>query len=289
MNPRARQLIVLIGLCTGAGLAGAEDVVKPPPDKSGYNLFNPTPDTLMRELTPDRPDKTESPYTVDAGHFQIEMDLARFTQDESAGVRVKTWNVAPLNFKVGLFNQADFQLIYDNYVNVRTEDGPAQTTGTQSGFGDLTARLKINLWGDDGGTTAFGLLPFVKFPVNTGHMGNSLVEGGLILPLAVKLPAGWDMGLETGVSALRNGNDNGRHAEFLNSATFDHDIIGKLGGYVEFFSDVSTERGAGWVGTVDIGLTYNVTDNVQVDTGVNFGVTRAADDEEFFAGLTVRF
>jgi len=95
-----------------------------------------------------------------------------------------------INFKVGLFNQADFQLIYDNYLNVRTEDQTAQTTATQSGFGDLTARLKINLWGDDGGKTAFGLLPFVKFPVNTGHTGNSLVEGGMILPLAVKLPQG---------------------------------------------------------------------------------------------------
>jgi hypothetical protein len=289
MNARATLFIVLTGLCARATMAGAENADQPPPDKSGYHLFNPTPDTLMRELTPDRPDKTESPYTVDAGHYQIEMDFARFTQDELAGVRVRTWNVAPINFKVGLFNQADFQLIYDNYLNVRTEDNTAQTTGTQSGFGDLTARLKINLWGDDGGKTAFGLLPFVKFPVNTGHLGNSLVEGGMILPLAVKLPAGWDVGLEAGASALRNGNDNGRHAEIFNSATFGHDIIGKLGGYVEFFSNVSTERGAGWVGTVDIGLTYDLTDNVQVDTGVNFGVTRAADDEEFFAGLTVRF
>jgi len=289
MNARAAQWIVLVVFCTGATLAGAEDAEKPPPDKSGYNLFNPTPESLMRELTPDRPDKTESPYTVDAGHFQIEMDYATFTQDDSAGVRVKTWNVAPINFKVGLFNQADLQLIYDNYLNVRTEDQTAQTTATQSGFGDLTARLKINLWGDDGGKTAFGLLPFIKFPVNTGHTGNSLVEGGLILPLAVKLPAGWDMGLEAGASDLGNGNDNGRHAEFFNSATFGHDIIGKLGGYAEFFSNVSTERGAGWVGTVDVGLTYDVTDNVQVDTGVNFGVSPAADDEEFFAGLTVRF
>src|SRR5882724_9206455 len=289
MYAGATQLIVLSGLCAGVALAGMENANQPPPDKSGYHLFNPTPDTLMRELTPDRPDKTESPYTVDAGHFQLEMDFARFTQDESAGVRVRTWNVAPFNFKVGLFNRADFQLIYDNYLNVRAEDRPAMTTATQSGFGDLTVRLKINLWGDDGGQTAFGLLPFVKFPVNTGHVGNSLVEGGLILPLAVKLPAGWDMGLEVGASSLRNGNDNGRHAEIFNSATFGHDIIGKLGGYVEFFSNMSTERGAGWVGTVDIGLTYDVTENVQVDTGVNFGVTRAADDEEFFAGLTVRF
>src|SRR5256885_9928210 len=36
-------------------------------NKSDFNLFNPTPPELMREFNTDRPDKTESPYTVDAG------------------------------------------------------------------------------------------------------------------------------------------------------------------------------------------------------------------------------
>ena len=35
----------------------------------------------MREMSTDRPDKTESPYTVDAGHFQIEWDLFNFERD----------------------------------------------------------------------------------------------------------------------------------------------------------------------------------------------------------------
>ncbi len=41
------------------------------PDKSGYDLFHPTPRDLMREMSTDRPDQTESPYTVYAGHFQV--------------------------------------------------------------------------------------------------------------------------------------------------------------------------------------------------------------------------
>ena len=44
-------------------------------DKSVFNLFNPVPKDLMRELAADRPDKTDCPFTVDAGHFQIEMDF----------------------------------------------------------------------------------------------------------------------------------------------------------------------------------------------------------------------
>ena len=67
----------------GTETASAEDAEKPLPDKSSYNLFHPTPDNVMRELTPDRPDKTESPYTVDAGHFQVEMSFVEFTKNQS--------------------------------------------------------------------------------------------------------------------------------------------------------------------------------------------------------------
>src|SRR5208282_337458 len=154
----------------------------------GYNLSHPVPQELMRELSPDRPDKTESPYTVDAGHFQLEMDFANYTGDKSDGVTTKAWNVAPFNLKVGLLNKVDLQFVFDNYLNVRTEDRATGTTSTQSGVGDFTTRLKINLWGDDGGQTAFALLPFVKVPTSTDDLGNNAVEGGVIFPLAVSLP-----------------------------------------------------------------------------------------------------
>lgn len=290
---RALRLALVLAafscLLAGAGTAAAEDVDKPLPDKSGYNLFHPTPRGVMRELTPDRPDKTESPYTVDAGHFQLEMDVVTFTLNRTNDARTEAWNVAPVNFKIGLLNNVDLQIIFDNYLYVRTEDRQAHKMTTQSGVGDITTRLKINLWGNDGGQTAFGVLPFVKFPSNTDHLGNDAVEGGVIFPLAVKLPADWDLGLETGSSFLRNEQDRGYHAEFVNMVTVGHEIIGKLGGYLEFFSSVSTERGSSWVGTVDLGLTYGLTDNIQIDTGVNLGVTHSADDVNAFTGITVRF
>ncbi len=244
----------------------------------------------MRELSPDRPDKTESPYTVDAGHFQLEMDFANYTEDNADGVRTEAWNVAPVNLKVGVLNNVDVQLIYDDYLHVHSNRPLVGTnTTTQSGFGDFTTRVKINLWGNDGGPTAFGVMPFVKFPTNTDHLGNDAVEGGLIFPLAVKLPAGWDMGLQTEVDFLQNGANDNYHEEFDNMVTFDHVIVGKLSGYCEFFSSVSTERDASWVGTVDVGLEYLVTENVQLDCGCNVGVTHAADDLNPFAGITVRF
>lgn len=262
-------------------------------DKSGYNLFNRTPDEYLREMSTDRPDKTESPYTVDAGHFQLEMDVLSYThdRDRSGGgdTKVDSWAVAPINFKVGLFNNVDLQTVIETYNHITTEDRVAGTKDRQSGFGDITSRLKINLWGNDGGDTAFGVMPFVKYPTSQHQIGNNSVEGGIIFPLAVALPAGWDMGLMTEFDFNRNDNRPGHHVEFVNTITFGHDIIGKLGGYVEFFSAVSTERDARWVGTVDAGLTYGLTDNLQLDIGINVGVTKSADDYNPFVGLSWRF
>src|SRR5687767_2381830 len=72
----------------------AGDVSAQPPretsgrsDKSGYHLFDPTPRALMREMSTDRPDTTESPRTVDAGHFQLEMSFVDFTREDEDGVR----------------------------------------------------------------------------------------------------------------------------------------------------------------------------------------------------------
>jgi hypothetical protein len=88
---------------------------------------------------------------------------------------------------------------------------------------------------------------------------------------------------------MEDGDGSGRHPEFVNSITFSHGIAGKLGGYVEFFSVVSAEAGGEWVGTVDLGLTYGLTENLQLDAGVNLGVTRSAEDVNPFLGFSIRF
>jgi hypothetical protein len=277
---------ILLGLITPVALTDAADELE---NKSRYNLFNPTPENLLRELATDRPDKTEGPTTVDAGHCQFEMDFATFTYDRTDGVRTKNWNIAPFNIRVGLLNNVELSLIFESYLREVVDDRPARTISTLSGIGDFIARLKINLWGDDGGQTALALFPFVKFPTTTGGLGNASVEGGAIFPFSMKLPAKVDMGMETGVSFLRNESGRNYHEEFVNSVTFTREIIGKLSGYCEFFSSVSTEHDSDWIGTVDLGVTYALTENLQLDCGCNIGVTHAADDINAFSGISVRF
>ena len=216
------------------------------------------------------------------------MQKRSLTYDKSGGATTKAWDVGDFNFKAGLLNNVDLQLVYDNYLNVHTQDSSGKST-TQSGFGDFTTRLKVNLWGDDGGKTAFALLPYVTFPTSTDGLGNNGVEGGVIFPLAVSLPHDFDLSLETAASYMKNDDDGGYHEEFIASASLDHQIIGKLSGFMEFFSNFTAESHSSWVGTVDTGLEYLVTKNIQLDLDCYFGVTPAAAEYNPFCGITVRF
>ena len=88
---------------------------------------------------------------------------------------------------------------------------------------------------------------------------------------------------------LQDANGSDYHEEIINTVTVSHDIAGKLAGYVELFSNLSTECGAKWTATFDFGFTYAVTRDIQLDAGMNIGLTDAADDLNPFIGLSLRY
>lgn len=261
--------------------------------KSDYHLFNPTPKEEMRDMATDRPDQTESPYTVDAGHFQVEADIVKYTYDRykanGENTRSRTWNMAVPNLKLGLTNSTDIQFVVDNYVRQTTSDKIANTRDTIDGFGDVTIRLKQNLWGNDGGQTAFALMPYIKTPTNTNNLGNGEVEWGVIAPLAIDLGNGYGIGLMTQVDYLKDADNKGYHPSFVNTATLAVELTDKIGSYYEVFTEKGTDTGAEWAVMLDTGITYALNDNVQLDMGMNIGVTEAADDFQPFLGITYRY
>jgi hypothetical protein len=148
----------------------------PTTDKSAYTLFNPTPIELRRAYNTDRPSKTDSPFTIDAGVFQIESDVANWTLDYEKGVRTRTWIIGNTNFKVGLTNWMDLQIFPQLYVNTRTSGPGFGKPVEQDGFGDTTIRLKINFIGNDRGKFVLGLVSSLKIPTNTNHLATTFTN-----------------------------------------------------------------------------------------------------------------
>ncbi|HBS28625.1 MAG TPA: hypothetical protein DEB06_04040 [Phycisphaerales bacterium] len=267
--------------------AGADALAQgpPPADKSGYHLFDPTPRELRREMSADRPDATESPYTVDAGGVQLEMSFAEYSYDRDDGRDAHSWSLAPVNLKLGLTNNADLQFLLSPW---DAESG--EVVEESSGFAGAGLRLKVNLHGNDSGGFALGLLPFILFPSGNDEAGPQEVEGGFAIPMAVELPHGWGLGWQVQVEWLRDEADEGYDTLFSHTVVFGHDIVGELAGYIEFIGEVFIDGPGGYRPSLSAGLTSALSPDAQLDLGVVIGLDDdQTDDLRVFSGLTLRF
>lgn len=252
------------------------------PDKRGYTLFHPVPAELLRPLSADRPDTTESPYTVDAGHVQIESSVIDWVRDGDDD----TLTIASTNFKVGLLHNLDIQFVVDPYVR---SDADEPGGGFNDGFGDSQIRLKLNLWGNDGGRTAMAVMPFIKLPTANEPLGNDEVEGGLILPFAVDVTEGMSLGLMAEFDAVYDEDDGDHDLEFVHTAVLGFDLIQRVGAFIEYVGVLGSDSSTPYAASAGVGLTFALNDNCQLDCGLNFALNDAADDLNPFAGFTVRF
>lgn len=271
-------------LATALGLAGAT-VQAADADKTGYSLANPTPTHLLRELSTDRPDATESPYTVDAGHLQLEMNLADYERTRLDGDKTVVTGVAPFNLRLGVRHNLELGVFVSPYTRVEEtpRGGPSVTT---SGFGDVTLRGKWNFWGNDGGPTAMGLMVDLTLPTAKNGLGVDKAEGAMTFPVAFELPGGWEGAAMTALELVRNDANTGYRAGWFNTVTAGHAIAGDLSGFLEITSSAGHGR---HVAIFNCGLTYALDFNTQLDCGLGLGVSRTAPDVSSFVGLSKRF
>ena len=263
-------------------------------DKSQYSLFNPTPRAQMREMTTDRPDTTEVPFTVDAGHVQTESTLFGYTQSrpDSDGAVSDAYEFAYTNVRIGLTNDVELSLVWQPYGIVRTRQADPDPVLRQDGIGSVDIRAKINLWGNDTFAkdgSALALLPILTVPTDDNGIGVADVEGGLVVPLALELQHGFGLGLNTGVFAVQAEEATAYHAEYVATAALSYEWTDKFGTYAEVVGLFGVDDPRGDICVVGAGWTYALTDDVQLDGGMNFGLTEAADRYNPFVGLSMRF
>lgn len=238
----------------------------------------------LRELNTDRPDVTESPFTVDAGHTQLEMDFASLTRHHLDGDRTTELSLGDLNLRFGVTRDLEWGLFFTPYLH-RTIQRRSAGRETMSGLGDTTLRLKANFWGNDGGANAFGLILDLLLPTAARDLGERHAEPALTLPIAFDLGGGWSAGAMTS-PVMRYRDDNSAHLVWLNSVTVDRELTRKIGAYAEL---TSTTGDGAHVATFDVGVTCKLDDDTQLDAGANIGVTREADDLVAFTGISRRF
>jgi hypothetical protein len=263
---------------------GQADTAKVKTTNRKYTLFNPVPKDKMKDMETDRPDVTESAYTVEAGHFQVESDLFKHVRNRNNEM-VNTGNIFNLgNYKLGLTERMDIQLVVPTYVSNSIRDINTNTIiNKTAGFDDISLRFKYNIWGNAGGKTALSVLPFLSFP--TSSFSSNGIQGGITFPFALKLKNGWDFGSQIEADIVKE-EDNRYHPDFLYSFTFGKSISAKVEAFVEMFATYSSYRDKTDV-YASGGVIYSISQNFNIDAGFNYGINKETD-KIFFTGFSFR-
>lgn len=275
----------MIAAIIALAAAGTPAPQEEPGPSRAYSLSDPAPPSELRPFSPDRPDFTEGPFTLDAGHVQIELSAAEYTIGRD---RSRTLDVLPVNLKLGLSNSIDVELLFTPYQ--RVEDGGS----VDQGFGDDTRlRLKVNLQGNDHQGIAFAVIPYVKLPTGTGGLSNDHVGAGLILPLATDLPGGFSLDAMIEGDLVYREEKQGYGLDLIHSASISHDIAGPVSGYVEYVGLVPQGAEAGrasrYQASASAGFVIAVRDDLLLDAGTRIGFSGEADLAVLFVGAATRF
>lgn len=241
---------------------------------------------------PPRPLAPEpNPYTIEPGRFAIEVDAVNYTRDRRDGITTTAleW---PVTLRVGILHNFEFQVQVETFVWERARN---QETETNSGFGNVYLRPKVNIWGNDreieGGRTAFAVMPFLKLPTETHGLGNNVIEGGIMFPFDVDLVDRLILEITPEIGIFRDDPDRrtGYHPEAAALFSLNYEATEIITVFGEFFAAVSAESGSPWIGVVAAGVTFDLDPHTVIEPAVALGVTREADDYNFALTLVRRF
>ncbi len=280
-------LAILVALVATQARAQTEPA---PVDKSGYSLLNPTPAAALRDFSADRPTRSNGPITVDAGHLQIESDLAAYTHSTASGTTTRLIQAFDPVLKLGITNRVDLEVQFTgyNWLSVTPRDNQANLASAR-GAGDLLVRSKVNLFGNEGGGAAFALIPFVKFPTAAAAVGNGHTEGGLIAPLSIPLSGNFVLTLVPEVDVFTNQTNAGHHFNATGVIDLGYSPIKSVTLFAELYAARGADRHTPPVYTADAAIAWMVTNTLQVDVGTNIGLNKNAPNLQLYSGIAQRF
>ena len=243
----------------------------------------------LSSICTDRPTKSNYACTVDTGHFQYESDIVNGSFLRLNGVITDTYLVVNPTLKYGLTSNIDLEANLSPVEIVRTHD-TAGDDRTIAGVSDLYLRLKYEFLNEEGGGLEAAILPYVKAPTARPGIGNGVVEGGAIMPVNYKLTSILTLTIDPEVDFFKDSNGGGRHVNTAQLINLGVSLPENITLYGELWGDWNFDP-AGTVKqySADVAIAYGVTNYLQLDAGLNFGLNRFTPGVQAYLGISQKF
>ncbi|TWT44596.1 hypothetical protein RAS1_10110 [Phycisphaerae bacterium RAS1] len=242
---------------------------------------------LTEALVSDRPDFTESAEAIPRGHLQLESGYT-FTYDREDGQRRRDHTAPDLLLRAGLFDRFELRLGWpgyswtsDLYVTETRVGRRVSREEWSQGANDQSVGFKYQVCDQENLRPQLAVIGELAAP--SGSRG---VSAGDVEP-TVKLLWSYDLAervaLAGNVSLSVPQEDGNRFVQVGNSLSLAVSWSDTIGTYCEYFGFYPNSRYSDCAHTLNGGITYLLTDNLQLDWRAGFGLNEEADD--FFAGV----
>jgi hypothetical protein len=235
-----------------------------------------------RPLSTDRPDRTESPYSVPKGWLQLESDVVSHGELQDDDETLTGTSICSLNLKYGVTPRVDLQIVFSPWVRLHAERPGSDDT--DEGTGQAGLRAKFNITGNDGGDIAAALLPFAFIPTR----GDPILDAatwGFVTPVSIDLGDGRAMSSMLGAMRVEN-----EDWWVIGSVSFATPVAGAFASFFELYvARAGLDEDALEDVTADTGITVALGADWQLDAGVYYGITEPTEDWRVFAGASGRF
>lgn len=285
--------------CTSAGMGtlnatSAGDPPGPPkerpPQRDAMGLV---PASQPEPIITDRPDFTESAFAVPVGRLQLEGGYT-FSYDDEDGERVSDQTLPEFLLRIGVVEDFELRLGWTGWSLTETlwrEKNDAGRTVSRIDHDDrgtdMIVGVKYHFLDQRGLVPDFGVIAEMSLPT-----GASTKTSGDVDP-AVKLLWGYELSERFSLTGNVNLSvpTSGTH-RFLQTAasvSLGVSLTESMGAYVEYFGFYPNDIGTDCAHSLNAGLTFPITNDLQFDVRAGFGLNDEADDFFTGAGFAIRF
>ena len=221
-------------------------------------------------LITDRPDATESPNAVPKGFLQVETG-AFYESFEDNSIKYETYTYNTTLVRYGLLDNLELRLGWDFVEGITTISG-RKLDDVTSGFNPLLLGFKTGIAKESGCFPEIGFLGHLYLPFSASEDYKPETTGvdfrfSFAHTLSENSSLSYNLGAAWG--------DDSSEAAYVYTLAFGQGITEKLGAYAELYGDMPEQSKANhfW----DAGLTYLISNNVQIDATIGTSITKGQD------------
>jgi hypothetical protein len=239
------------------------------------------------ELCVDRPGLGTPPCVLPQGQGMAELGVVGWEHRADPTSIEDELTYGELLVRYGVGGGTEFEVGLSALETQRQRERSSPMATRISGVGDVTLAVRHNLAGGDGPVAVHA---FVTLPTGAAGIGAGDWGAGVLVPIALELPSGFELGLTPEIDAAVNASGRGRHLAWGGVIGLGRSLTSRLslGAEVGAWRD-EDPTGHATDAQAAVAMAWRVAEDWQVDGEVQLGLTSDAPRHALFMGLARRF